>query len=58
MCETCAEELAIMSHALDDLSTEVKEVKDNLKTLMKKDDIETMIKTAVKDILADFNNKS
>ena len=55
MCNSSAEELTLMSHTLDDLSCEMKEVRDSLQTLLKKDDIESLIKTAVKDILEDFN---
>ena len=55
MCNTSADELSLMQHTLDDVSTEMKEVRECLNTLMKKEDIESFVKTAVKDILEDFN---
>ena len=55
MCETSAEEITIISHTLDGLTVEMKEVRECLTTLLKKDDIETLIKNSVKEILDDFN---
>ena len=55
VCNTSAEEISLMHHTMDDVSTELKEVRECLNTLMKKEDIESFVKTAVKDILEDFN---
>lgn len=52
---TSVEEITLIHTTLDGLSEDFKGVRESLKTLMTKDDIETFVKNAVKEILDDFN---
>ena len=42
-----AEELALLSHQIEDLSTEVKDMKNSVSKVMTKDDMKLFIKTTV-----------
>ena len=52
---TSPEEITLMHTTLDTLSEDFKGVRETLKTLMTKEDIELFVMNAVKEILEDFN---
>ena len=55
MANTSAEELGLMQQTLDNLADDMKSVKECLKTLMNREEIETYVQSTVKDILDDFD---
>ena len=50
------EEMNVLSHQLEGLSEEVKLVRDDLKMVMKKEDMETFIRTTIANIVKDLTD--
>ena len=50
-----AEELALLSHQIEDLSTEVKDMKNSVSKVMTKDDMKLFIKTTVEEIMNEIS---
>ena len=52
---TTAEEIAIMSSHMDDLSEDVKNIRENLSNILRKDEMKTFIETTISKIIAEMN---
>ena len=55
VANSSAEELALISHQMEDLSSELKELKNNVSQIMTKDDMKLFIKTTVEEIMNEIS---
>ena len=55
VANSSAEELAILSHQIEEMSTEMKSLKDTVGIIMTKDDMKTFIRATVEEVMNEIN---
>ena len=54
VANSSAEELALLAHQIEDMSSELKSVKESVSKILTKDDMKTFIKSTVEEIMTEI----